>query len=578
MRVGSSGGYKVFQRFANEAARGITVEDKKEQRHLRRNLREYAKLTHLLRSFENNPKVPNGEQKANLILGYLRDNGVNAEVIKVVNPEYKKEKDPETLQYLYNVVIRIGNQNSPERRAKGTRILTVVHHDTVRRDNIDTQQYTLKETDGVKAVHAAWIQDDSAQAAAAILDAIEAQKEWKKNGKSRNGELVYVITDREERYCLGMRGLLEYWDSIGELGKFDAVIDGESNKQDVATGHRGRHLMTFQMPNTPSVAATYRQFYTMLQHSQRKIWNDSPEAQVGPTTVAPLYGTFSRDSSSHMVVDCRTNTTFDGKKTLKILQDSLTTNNRIEHNLLTEADLAALIIDPENKTITVRATRQHPASFNPTSDASVLPVIDRLFSLLTSEEAQQINRLTIGSPSSNSNSTPETASISFSSLPQTLSIDALLSRITNKTQLASSLDSIGIGSELVQNALGGITIETDPLSAREAIHTQENHWLPTVAVQHLNERVNAVLGGLNESRKNFAQFMGDAGRLAIYPDIWRKIGEAAVIFIGVGDPKWLHGDERLTQQDLIFGSIMYRGLPLKLWQEANKHLEPTQSS
>jgi hypothetical protein len=538
---------------------------------------ELAILTSQLLEISNNPQNRNNEQKAQFIQKFFSTHNIPSNIIKITN-----KGD------WYIVQVCFGTANPNESTVRG---LGMFHHDTilVAEDNKYTEEFDAQGN--LLSVSHAYLLDDSIQTAAAMLEVINFAKN---PPKTKNYQLEIWFTDGEELNTLGSAGMFEKKYADNTLNKLDFCLIGEATGRYSVEGvptlqqmapklcYANRGKITLSVTSTPTLQTnTYQIFLEWLAKyklATKSIFSESytpnqtqPNLQkLNNTSVSATYGEFS-SQQAFAFIEARTNEKIDNYSAVRELQNTFQNTNLEKEHLYTLSTYESLAnLDLTNYEYTTRSLTLkcghniHPGRFNPYEAKDTLTAIEIVLAGMNSQEKDTISKITFGDLK-RPNTIPKQVEITFTSQVNCKLIMERAQRIAQNYQstLSDLYENLRCTTEFT-------VTENKEVPARNVLATTPNSWnLIESARTHVENNFRKVFG--DESivvEFDVFNAMSDVGPTTyphIYEKVWKDIGtqnaKVCSIHLGTGNFNMLHSDrEKLYVEELIYGSVMYKGL------------------
>lgn len=371
----------------------------------------------------------------------------------------------------------------------------------------------------------------------------------------------------------------------------------------------------------------YNKIVTLLQKfksAQESIFNCSVESkhyhsglpELAPSTLAVTIVDANKDSLEAFW-EIRTDKYCNSAKSIKLLQKSFS-EDQLADNILTfntEESIKSILHEikvAENDSklsITVDENDQtilklkygdqiHPGAYNLKEDITIYNMIELVLAVLHKEKDFTLSEVKIGD-NSKPNCVPNYASIKFM---ESIDLNKLVSLLNGVDKIGSkNIDKKGLesksflktiknedyktelDSEFLFNKIQKMYVDvksickdcdrsfsiepSEHVPSRDSLgNLVDNEWIVSTLSRSLKLNVKKYLDQDCNVKLTVFNAMNDNGPLSdkeYYKKVW-EFGEN-VVTMGVGDFHRLHGDEQLTDEQFIIGSIQYIGTLRALW-------------
>lgn len=391
----------------------------------------------------------------------------------------------------HNVVISFGNPKT------GPNVVLMVHHDT-----IDFKNPELTFENGFLSGHS--LLDDSIHLASVInsLDKITVPM---------FGSITIVFTDHEENGCRGSTAISKTLVSRFSTKFPIALIALEANSGNFAIGHRGKVNGEINL-QTNNIINDFINFYSKLNYVENEIFKQSSRhSLLGLTSGTSTYG-YINLGNFMAKIDIRTANIVTADKVLKIWNSNLISNS-IDININSKPYSSNI---SRNKIIlTSNSKITHPANFNPTNNQSILP-----FLYLT---VLKIKRLGLES---------KIKEISWGDINKQNSIPL-------KASITGDFD---IKKEIFDKTTTDVYINNNFRNINLSVKN-------TIITDSILSKVNNVTRNIAGKNLKTVNYMTDIG--LIFSLLKKKNKNIYSFIYGIGNPKNLHGIEKVSVKDII---------------------------
>ncbi len=547
-----------------------------EESKIRKDLPDFLNLIGNLLELRNNPLQRNGQKKAVFIKSWLNDRGVEANILKLPNPDSSKTANEDNSWY----VVQADQHFSSKSRG-----LIIAHHDTI---SAVAKKATFSELiigDSYGLSHP-WLLDDTIQLAATMYSAINTL-----NNKELN--LTYLFTDGEEVNTLGMRSWLE---NTTKKLHFDYVIVCEASGRtldfpltkfsngtslyqgqipSVCYANRGKATGLITSTEKHTAVEYFQSFVCNFRSVQSYIYAKSQEIQKDLELPKPTAVTFSvaefTNTFANVFFEARTNSKIGAYETIKMLRNYKNLSNALAHIEKLSVNLETFTFKEISKSLfelsLVNGKSIHTGSYNPYFHENAQTALELVIYHLTTEERSGVTKIKLGSEDK-PNSVPQEASIFFEFK---IDFTALLKRMSESKRDWRNILAEFYASTLQSNIYWNV-LEDPFVPIRDVVSVDKEVW-------HIVERAQETLGRELSLLFN-TQITPSIGVFNAMTDIgpatyaqnewfWPKSPTGAfmhpVITLGVGDFSLLHTEqEALTPAEILIAMVMYKSLPAAL--------------
>lgn len=527
---------------------------------------EFLDLVSVLLYLENHKNNREfARAKAHFCVEYLKEGGVNAEVI-----EHNIVVDGED-HTLYNVLATVGRSESEvdESTVKG---MVLVHHDQVAKkpDEIEaTYIHDENNPEQSKLFHP-WILDDTIHVASAMMSAIALQQKINDNRDQHNVCVQFVVSDWEELNTRGVRELLPYLEDIGRLlPDLDFMLDGESTSAETAKGiacvFRGKGVRTVKAHISEGVSildafADFSRRYRALQMKsslQAQLdEGDDPDEVANPTAVSATVVEISGDEA-YAYLEMRTNSKCSVEQTVRHTGEMFGNEEVADESVLTQVEkpefgegVFEIVFDQNTNITTVSINTgldQHPGKYDPRTRKDGLSAAELLLSSLSEDDKNKLTSVSIGNRA-NPNTVSGKAELKFSGEIDAQSI---------LTGIKSPLENIiGVTHCVVPiNSALEWGVNTTDTPDRECPAPSPESKAMVMAMSEMIATTFHQISNGHTIRVDTRPFnaMVDAGALSIFPKLFSKLfpNGQKIFTWGAGDFNILHGHECITPLVLL---------------------------
>ena len=488
----------------------------------------FIELTRQLHDVVNDPdtRAENAPIKAKLIhelaLERLKSRGIKDPKVETIEA---LQKETDTLTH--NVVVTLGDPGN------GPTTLFMVHHDVISAQKDSSGHIPLEDNKNEGELSGRTIQDNTIHLAATI-------ESLGKIVIPEKGAVIVVFTDHEENGCRGSHALKKQLadrlnsDQPVALIALESTQDSNRLPVKVGVGHRGKFDAEVEGGLSGTAVDTFLGFYERLSEAAVNAYEASADV-FGRTAGTSTYGSVdsaNKDKALQAKLDFRTNKETTPSDVLGYLTDPTIDASTNPRNWafgrvaeLLRKGVLTVKIEGDRVLLGSNSELKHPAFFNPLEDETVMPLLYSLISKLKNKDmAHRVRRIEWGNVK-NQNSNPTEAFIQFEGEFAQSDLINLLN------ELESADESVNDGTRSVSMPI------------------KENSVMMT----------GAVLGESDDRRKKVLEAVGgESSYLTFMTDIGAQFGELTerqfsqlyTYIFGVGDPKKLHKDEKVSYGDI----------------------------